>query len=42
LREEEDEYDKKSADGRDQEEAEKERAGRIGLRHFQAAMRRLR
>ena len=39
LREEEDEYEKESAAGRGREEPEKERTGRIGLRHFQAAMR---
>jgi len=39
LREEEDEYEKESAAGRGKEEPEKERTGRIGLRHFEAAMR---
>jgi hypothetical protein len=39
LREEEDEYEKKSAAGQGREAGEKERNGRIGLRHFEVAMR---
>jgi hypothetical protein len=39
LREEEDEYEKKSAAGQSREAGEKERNGRIGLRHFEVAMR---
>lgn len=42
LREEEDECYQKNTDGQGQEEAEKERTGRIGWRHFEAAMRRRR